>query len=205
MTICVVGAMELSKERPKGVDGFLSPTGRARVAAAIQPLRLTATEGPGQLTTADGSFQALGAGAELAGGAQVRSGSRSVRLVVADNFEVNLAPNSLLTLEASNGREVFLRLRRGSVSCQVAKRRPGQRFGVLAGSYRVSVVGTEFTVSYPRVGDVSVEVSEGAVRVDEAATLAPTRRHHHGRPRGPPLARSRGQARWGRLHRAAGG
>ncbi|HAN32284.1 MAG TPA: hypothetical protein DCQ06_11865 [Myxococcales bacterium] len=131
---------------------------------------LSAAEGSGQLTTAEGSFHALQAGAELKTGTQIRSGRSPVRLVVAGNFELELAAKSLISIEAGNGREVFVRLRRGQIDCQVSKRRYGQKFAILAGSHRVSVIGTEFRVSYPRVGDVSVQVSEGAVRVDEATS-----------------------------------
>ncbi len=170
ISLVAVGVWRLAEERPDTPTSVLSRGGQDRVAGAFTAVALTVAEGSVELAGADGRFAVAKPGQRLERGAQLRSlsGAKSGRLVVAGNFELTLAPETLVSVEAGNGREVFLRLRHGSVACQVAKRRPGQRFGVLAGGFRASVVGTEFVVRHDVEGRVSVSVTEGAVRVDEA-------------------------------------
>ncbi len=167
VSIFAVGGWQLLQGRGAGPTTTLSEAGQARVAGAFTTVPVAVAEGSLEIAGADGLFRALRVDDKLARGAQVRS-SAGGRLVVADNFELRIAAGTALSVLAGNEREVFLRLRHGAVACRVNKRRPGQRFGILAGRFRTSVVGTEFTVRHDQEGRVAVAVTEGAVRVDEA-------------------------------------
>lgn len=167
VSLFAVGGWQLMNKGNGGPTTVLSETGQARVAGAFTPVQVAITEGSMEFAGVDGQFHPVQPGEKLARGSQLRSRTGG-RLVVAKNFEIRLGADSTVAVLAGNKREIFLRLRHGAVSCRVDKRRPGQKFGVLAGGFRTRVLGTEFTVTHDHQGRVAVEVSEGAVRVDKA-------------------------------------
>ncbi len=80
-----------------------------------------------------------------------------------------LAPSSRLELVRFDSRAVELRLE-GSVSIEVAKRAPEQRFAVLVGDKTVLVRGTAFRVRHQQ-GRVEVACAHGRVVVTDAAGI----------------------------------
>jgi len=82
--------------------------------------------------------------------------------------ELTLAAHSDLRFSGSDAAGWLLRLDAGQVDCQVAPRNGRPAFVVEAGTTRVTVVGTRFTVS--REGELAhVSVREGHVRVTSGA------------------------------------
>lgn len=76
-----------------------------------------------------------------------------------------LAAHSDASVSGSDAAGWSVRLEAGEVDCQVAPRQGRPPFVVLAGSTRVTVVGTRFSVE--RVGaEARVRVTEGRVQVD---------------------------------------
>lgn len=137
--------------------------------------------GPGVVTSlVEGDVEVAGQDGrwrKLAGGDTVRFGHRlrtavaghSGRVVVPGRFELELAPNTELDVLAMADRDAFLRLRHGAVECQVQKLKAGQRYGVMFAGFRASVVGTRFVIRHDdNDSGVAVQVTEGAVRVDQA-------------------------------------
>lgn len=114
----------------------------------------------------------------LASGEKLRSGMRlrnvlgttwGARVVVPGRFEVVLGQGTELDVLSVHANEAYLRLRQGEVDCQVEKLRAGQHFAVMTAGFRASVMGTRFTVRHASAdAGVSVQVTEGAVRVDAA-------------------------------------
>ena len=89
------------------------------------------------------------------------------RLPLADGSRVDLNTNS--RLDVAYGKSVRrLDLEQGEAFFKVAKN-PDRPFVVHAGGWRVTAVGTAFTVKL-RGGDIEVVVTEGRVRIDPPAT-----------------------------------
>jgi len=81
-------------------------------------------------------------------------------LRLAGNTEVDLEPSSVFSLDRQNRPSID----KGRVSLSVPRQKPGHRFTLTAGSYRISVLGTKFQVRV--AGDsVGVDVEEGVVEV----------------------------------------
>jgi hypothetical protein len=94
---------------------------------------------------------------------RIVTGTTESHLVVGDNA-IDVSPNSALLASGDDEQGILLVLERGSVSCEVAPRRGRPPFVVQAGSARVRVVGTQFTVT--RVEDgATVQVAHGTVEV----------------------------------------
>jgi hypothetical protein len=158
------------------------PTFADRIVAATVPtadkpgagVATGAVEGGVQVTDRDGHWRPLRAGDVLRTGQRLQSLQQG-RLVIPGRFELQVSEGSEVELLAMSDQMALLRLRRGGVDCTVDKLRPGQRFAVLFGAHRAAVVGTQFSVRQGGDGDeASVEVREGAVRVDAADdALAP--------------------------------
>jgi len=88
--------------------------------------------------------------------------SAKADVTVAD-AAVSVAPESSIT-STSGPTGATIVLDQGTVSCRVPKQKKGNRFVVDAGNVRVTVIGTEFSVT--REGDGAlVAVTEGTVRV----------------------------------------
>lgn len=91
-----------------------------------------------------------------------------------------LADGSSLSLQAGGRGRLDQRadlgtrfdLHEGTASFHVRKQK-GQPFSVVAGEYRVIVIGTRFTTSYVPPRDLSVTVDEGAVQVQLPGRSAP--------------------------------
>lgn len=159
-----------------------APTFADRVVAATVPtadkpgagVATGAVEGAVQVTDREGHWRPLRAGDVLRTGQRLQSLQQG-RLVIPGRFELQVNGGSEVELLAMSDQMALLRLRRGGVDCTVDKLRPGQRFAVLFGGHRAAVVGTQFTVTQGGNGEeASVEVREGAVRVDAADdALAP--------------------------------
>lgn len=125
-------------------------------------------EGRVEFARADGHWQVADRTVELVPGLRVRSAA-GARLTVAHRFEAAIAAGSEFDVVGLGNQHTDLRVRHGEVEWQVAKQRPGQRFAVMFGGFRASVVGTRFWVRQSSDGsDGQVQVSEGAVRVDAA-------------------------------------
>lgn len=163
--------------------GASAPTFAERVEAARVPT--LANPGPGVATGAvegglrvadrDGHWRPLASGEALRTGQRLRSTDAAGRLVVPGRFELQLAAHTEVEWLGVSGTMALLRLQQGTLDAQVNKLQPGERFAVLFGAHRAQVVGTRFVIHQPQAGQqASVEVSEGAVRVDAAdEPLAP--------------------------------
>lgn len=88
------------------------------------------------------------------------------RLPLADGSRVDLNTNSRLDVAYSKSVR-RLDLEQGEAFFKVAKN-PARPFVVHAGAWRVTAVGTAFTVKL-NGGDIDVVVTEGRVRIDPAA------------------------------------
>ena len=131
-------------------------------------LSIGAVEGDLQVAGRDGVWRALSLNSPLLTGQRLRA-ERGGRVTVPGRFELTLGATSELELTALHDRTAFVRLRRGEAECEVQKLHPGERFAVMFGGFRASVVGTRFAVLHtPQAGGVQVRVVEGAVRVDAA-------------------------------------
>lgn len=131
-------------------------------------LAIGTVEGDLQVAGRDGVWRNLKVDSALLTGQRLRS-ERGGRVTVPGRFELMLGNASELELTTLHDRTAFVRLRRGEAECEVQKLHPGERFAVMFGGFRASVVGTRFAVLHtPQAGGVQVRVVEGAVRVDAA-------------------------------------
>jgi len=89
------------------------------------------------------------------------------RFPLADGSRIDLNTNSRLDVAYTKAVR-RLDLERGEAFFKVAKN-PARPFVVHAGAWRVTAVGTAFTVKL-RGGDIDVVVTEGRVRIDPPAT-----------------------------------
>lgn len=155
----------------RGEPNFDEAIKAATLPTADNPgpgLAVGAIEGEVQVAGRDGQWRALQVGAAVRTGERLRSGSGG-RMTVPGRFEIKLHGGSELDLTTLHERTAFVRLRRGEAECEVQKLRPGERFAVMFGGFRASVIGTHFAVQHqPDAGGVQVRVTEGAVRVDAA-------------------------------------
>jgi hypothetical protein len=155
----------------RGQPNFDEAIKAATLPTADNPgpgLAVGAVEGELQIAGRDGHWQPLKVGAAMRTGERLRSAAGG-RITVPGRFELKLGKESELDLTTLHDRTAFVRLRRGEAECEVQKLRPGERFAVMFGGFRASVIGTHFAVSHqPDAGGVQVRVTEGAVRVDAA-------------------------------------
>ncbi|MBM4344979.1 MAG: FecR domain-containing protein [Deltaproteobacteria bacterium] len=155
----------------RGEPTFAESVKAATVPTADNPgpgVPVRAVEGTVELAGADGVWRVLQGDGALKTGYKVRA-AMGGRLVAAGRFEFALQPGSEFETLAMGPATAFVRVRRGEVECQVEKLRSGQRFAVMFGAFRASVVGTRFAVRQDPAGAGGrVVVSEGAVRVDAA-------------------------------------
>ncbi len=170
----VVGWQMLAEIPVETVATRVSETQVAAMAATAD-LRVGAIEGSIEVADGRGAFHPLQAGVAIEAGMQLRApgGGEGVgvnRLTVPGQFEMRMQPKSELTVLATSRWETFFRLQRGEISLHVAPRAAGAHFGVMIGAFRASVVGTRFVVRHREDGAASVDVSEGVVQVDRAAT-----------------------------------
>ncbi len=155
----------------RGQPNFDEAIKAATLPTADNPgpgLAVGAVEGELQIAGRDGHWQPLKVGAAMRTGERLRSAAGG-RVTVPGRFELKLGQESELDLTTLHDRTAFVRLRRGEAECEVQKLRPGERFAVMFGGFRASVIGTHFAVRHqPDAGGVQVRVTEGAVRVDAA-------------------------------------
>ncbi len=136
------------------VERSAAPGGRARVEAVSGVLYQVA---------ADGTLHPLMAGQNLPEGVEIRTAKDSDALLrLADGSSVELRERSSLFTTAS-ANDLTVRLGRGSVMVEAAKRRKGHLF-VDTGDCRVAVTGTIFGVSAGVKGS-RVSVVQGEVHV----------------------------------------
>ena len=123
-----------------------------------------------QVADRSGTWRPLATGERLRSGLRLRSAAATnARVVVPGRFEIVLTQGSELDILSVHANQAYLRLRQGEVDCQVEKLRPGQHFAVMSAGFRASVMGTRFSVQHASASSgVSVQVTEGAVRVDAA-------------------------------------
>ena len=132
--------------------------GRARVEAVSGVLYQVA---------ADGTLHPLAAGQNLPEGVEIRTAKDSDALLrLADGSSVELRERSSLFTTAS-ANDLTIRLGRGSVMVEAAKRRKGHLF-VDTGDCRVAVTGTIFGVSAGVKGS-RVSVVQGEVHVAQGS------------------------------------
>jgi hypothetical protein len=136
-----------------------APGGRARVDAVSGTLYQVA---------ADGGLRPLVAGQDLPEGVEIRTAKDSDALLrLRDGSSVELRErSSLLTTASAN--DLTIRLGRGSVMVEAAKRRKGHLF-VDTGDCRVAVTGTIFGVSAGVKGS-RVSVVQGEVHVAQGSS-----------------------------------
>jgi hypothetical protein len=101
-------------------------------------------------------------------GARIVTTDTTSRLEL-DQSVLDVGPSSAATVTHETTGTV-VKLERGRVECEVAPRKPGQSFVVMAGEVRVRVVGTHFVVA--RGADTSVDVQRGTVEVTSAGVVA---------------------------------
>jgi len=131
-----------------------APGGRARVEAVNGVLYQVGT---------DGGLRPLAAGQDLPEGVEIRTAKDSDALLrLRDGSSVELRERSSLFTTAS-ANDLTIRLGRGSVMVEAAKRRKGHLF-VDTGDCRVAVTGTIFGVSAGVKGS-RVSVVQGEVHV----------------------------------------
>ncbi len=173
--VSAAAAIALLVAQPFG-DRHSGPTFAESVKAATVPtadnpgpgVAVRAVEGAVEIAGADGVWRALQGDGALKIGNKVRA-AKGGRLVAVGRFELALQPGTELEALAMGPGTAFVRVRKGEVECQVDKLRPGQRFVVMFGAFRASVVGTRFAVRQDPAGAGGrVVVTEGAVRVDAA-------------------------------------
>ena len=135
-----------------------APTGRAVVQALNGRLYLVTPAG----------FQPLAVARELPDGVEIRTAQDSDAVLrLADGSLVELRERSgFATTHAGN--DLTIRLARGSVIVEAAKRRSGHLY-VDTADYRVAVTGTIFGVSAGAKGS-RVSVIEGQVRVAQGSS-----------------------------------
>jgi hypothetical protein len=135
-----------------------APGGRARVEAVSGWLYQVA---------ADGALHPLAAGQSLPEGVEIRTAKDSDALLrLADGSSVELRERSSLFTSAS-ANDLTVRLGRGSVMVEAAKRHKGHLF-VDTGDCRVAVTGTIFGVSAGVKGS-RVSVVQGEVHVAQGS------------------------------------
>ena len=136
-------------------------------------------EGDVEVAARDGKWRKLTGGDTIRFGHRLRTPKapsqrsagaiQGARVVVPGRFELKLSPDTELDVLAMADRDAFLRLRHGEVECQVEKLKAGQRYGLMFAGFRASVMGTRFVVRHDdNDSGVAVQVTEGAVRVDQA-------------------------------------
>ena len=127
------------------VERSAAPGGRARVEAVSGVLYQVA---------ADGTLHPLMAGQNLPEGVEIRTAKDSDALLrLADGSSVELRERSSLFTTAS-ANDLTVRLGRGSVMVEAAKRRKGHLF-VDTGDCRVAVTGNSSSASVPAYGRAS--------------------------------------------------
>lgn len=154
-----------------GEPTFAEAVKRAQLPASEpvgQPIVVSALEGDVEVAGADGHWSRLAPGMALQSGVRLRA-ENGGKVVVPGRFEVMLEAKSEVEALALTAGTAYLRVRSGEVQCQVEKLKRGERFAVMFGGFRASVVGTRFAVRQDGAGaGGQVVVSEGAVRVDSA-------------------------------------
>ena len=136
----------------------------APVAVAPPPLESVVTFVQGEVSVAGRSAETAPLAA-LRAGDVISTGRGKVGFQLGDRSGVLVEPQSSVELVAFDESSVVLRVT-GAVTVELEKRRPEQRFVVLAGGRRVEVRGTIFRVA-DHAGDLDVAVTRGKVAVME--------------------------------------
>lgn len=89
-----------------------------------------------------------------------------------DGSEIALEPGARGRLEQRVGLGTRFDLHEGTAAFDV-KKQQGRPFSVVAGQYRVVVVGTQFSTAYVPPSELSVAVNEGVVQVHMPGRAAP--------------------------------
>ncbi len=111
----------------------------------------------------DSGIRQLAAGQELPAGAELRTAKDSeATLALWDGSTVELRERSALSA-SQNGKDIDVRVARGSIVVQAAKRRAGHLY-VATDDCRVAVTGTVFSVNAGTKG-TRVSVIQGEVRL----------------------------------------
>lgn len=102
---------------------------------------------------------------ELAADGQLSPSVTTTTVRFSDGSELVVQPAASAEVAELNTHGADIRLRRGQLRLEVAKR-PGADWNVLAGAYRVHVTGTAFSVALADGGEsLDVEMFSGTVRV----------------------------------------
>jgi hypothetical protein len=94
---------------------------------------------------------------------RTREGERI--LIDLGNDTVGLKTGSVISIEKADRQNKVLRLKAGTLACAVAPKSHGGSFVVVAGHYRVRVVGTAFSVTLEDDSGLTVAVKKGTVDV----------------------------------------
>jgi TolA-binding protein len=95
----------------------------------------------------------------------VEAGAQAATRRLRDGSEMVLEPGARGRLDQHADLGVRFDLHAGTAAFDIKKQKVGE-FAVVAGQYRVTVVGTRFTTAYAPPRQLSVAVGEGAVLVD---------------------------------------
>lgn len=93
----------------------------------------------------------------------IRTDDKASTIDIGD-ARITSSPSSVYTITRPDGG-VLVSLARGKVALEVGKRGDRAPLVVRAGDTDVVVIGTQFSVDFPREGDVDVRVTEGVVKV----------------------------------------
>jgi energy-coupling factor transporter ATP-binding protein EcfA2 len=138
-----------------------------RSGAPGERARVEAVSGVLYQVAADGVLRPLAVGQNLPDGVEIRTAKDSDALLrLADGSQVELRERSSL-FTAASANDLTIRLGRGSVMVEAAKRRKGHLF-VDTGDCRVAVTGTIFGVSAGVKGS-RVSVVQGEVHVAQGS------------------------------------
>ncbi|HEY1955081.1 MAG TPA: FecR domain-containing protein [Polyangiaceae bacterium] len=141
------------------IDGDVAPAPTSRkkwIALAIVPVAVAAAFALWPKTVREPE------------GARIVTTDATSRVEI-DQSVLDVGPSSAATV-THEPTGVVVKLDRGRVECEVAPRKPGESFIVLAGGVRVRVVGTHFVVA--RGEETSVDVQRGTVEVTSSGVVA---------------------------------
>jgi ferric-dicitrate binding protein FerR (iron transport regulator) len=173
----VVGAVAavvvMSQMRPPAVAPVEAPVARSTEAAVeTRPLDdvelaaiATMVRGDVHVLTSRGQMEPLEFDRPLLQGTSVITGAGQAALQWSEGSGLLVTRHATLVLQRMRTRSQELGLQRGRVLVRMAPLAPAQRFSIVAGGIRTTVVGTYFSVELDPEA-VEVEVYKGVVRVE---------------------------------------
>jgi len=138
--------------------------GLAAAASFFLALLLVGSPEPSQVALETEVIYREGASSELKEDVLAVFGRGRLVARLGDD-RIGLGDEASVRILGASAGETQLRLERGSLGVDAARRGESERLLVQAGQYRVMVVGTRFRVRHPENGGFQVAVDEGTVEV----------------------------------------